>query len=170
LSVLTVALILGVGALAEAESPAGEKTVTTPEMIVTQLYDEVTFEAGSSPDWESVRGLFVPEAVIVLRTSREGTTVFTLDGFVEDFVKFIESGNVSERGFRESIVKMHTQTYGDIAQAQVLFEAKIPGSERPPQRGIDVFQLSKREEGWRIVAITNEIVWPDKDLPSELQE
>ena len=57
----------------------------TAEGVVRELYDLVTFEAGTTPDWDRVRSTFLDEAVVVLRTSREATTVFTVDGFVQDF-------------------------------------------------------------------------------------
>ena len=54
----------------------------------------MTFEAGTTPDWAAVRSLFIEEAVVVLRTGREQMSVFSLDGFVNDFVQFIEQADV----------------------------------------------------------------------------
>ena len=34
------------------------------------FYDLVTFDAGTTPDWERVRSLFADEAVVILRTGR----------------------------------------------------------------------------------------------------
>jgi hypothetical protein len=166
--VLLILPVAGAGVWA-SDSPL-EQVMATPDDLVTELYDLVTFEAGTTPDWNRVKALFLEEAVIVLRTSGDSTTIFTRDGFVEDFVQFIEKSDVRKTGFRETIVRRHTMIYGDLAQVLVLFEAEIPGSGRPPQRGIDNIQLSKRPDGWRIVSITNEIAWPDKPLPPVLEE
>lgn len=141
-----------------------------PEAVVRQLYDLVTFEAGERPDWEQVRSAFLDQAVVVLRTSRDSTSVFTLDGFVEDFISFIEATKVKEVGFEEKIVRMHSVVLGDMASILVLYEAHVPGSPRPPQQGVDSILLSRRNEGWKIVAITNEIPTPERPLPAELRE
>jgi hypothetical protein len=132
---------------------------------VEELYGLVTFEAGNSPDWDVVRSLFIPEGTVVLRTSRTETTVFSVEGFVQDFVTFIERAKVEESGFVERIVHTHGTVFGDMANIWVLYEAHIPGSARPPQRGVDSFQLIKKDERWWIVSITNEVPTPDRPVP-----
>jgi hypothetical protein len=57
---------------------------------------------------------------------------------------------------------------GDMAQVLVLYEASIPGSQRPPQKGVDNFLLIKKSKRWLIVAITNEIPTADTPIPEEL--
>jgi len=140
----------------------------TPEAVVTELYDLVTFDAGTTPDWDRVRNLFLPEAVIVLRTSRTASTVFTLEGFVADFVRFIERGNVVQSGFTEKIVRMKPWAFRDMAHALVLYEASIPGSGRPAQLGIDSFSLIRRDGRWWIIAIANDIPDSANPVPGEL--
>jgi hypothetical protein len=122
----------------------------------------------TSPDWDHVRSMFLDEAVIVLRTSREGTTVFSVEDFVEDFVKFIDRANARQTGFAERIVRMKPTVFGDMAHVLVLYEASIPGSPRPPQQGVDSFSLIRKDGRWWIVAITNEVPAPGRPLPAEL--
>jgi hypothetical protein len=55
-----------------------------------------------------------------------------------------------------------------MAFSMVLYEASIPGRDMPPQKGVDYFLLSKRDQGWKIVAITNDIPAPGFPLPEEL--
>jgi hypothetical protein len=141
----------------------------TAEGLVTELYGLVTFEAGREPDWNQVRGLFIPEAVIVLRTSREQTSIFSVDEFVKDFVTFIERANARETGFSERIIRMRSTVFGDMAHVLVLYEASIPGSPRPPQQGVDSFLLTRKDDQWRIVAVTNEVPAPGRPLPPELR-
>ena len=141
----------------------------TAEGVVKELYDLVTFEAGSTPDWEQVKALFIDKAIVVLRTSREDSTVFTLQGFVDDFVSFIERAKVIETGFKEEIKRMKTMVFGDIATVLVLYEASIPGRKRPPQQGVDSFSLIKKDGSWKIVSIINEIPTPNRPVPEELR-
>ena len=124
----------------------------TPEAVVDELYELVTFGPGEVPDWDRVRALFLPEAVVVLRTSREATTVFDVDGFVGDFVSFIENASVKDTGFAEKIVRTKPMVFGDIAHVLVLYTAEIPGSGRGPQPGVDSFQLVRRDERWWIAS------------------
>jgi hypothetical protein len=135
---------------------------------VNELYELVTFEAGTTPDWDVVRTLFLPEAVVVLRTSRTETTVYSLDGFVQSFVDFIEGANVEATGFSERIVRTNPVVFGDLAHVWVLYEAHITGSPRPPQQGVDSFQLIQREGRWWIVSITNEIPTSERPVPNVL--
>jgi hypothetical protein len=140
------------------------------EAVVRELYDLVTFPAGTTPDWDRGRALFLPEGVVVLRTARTATTVFSVEGWVQDFVDFIERANVTATGFAERILRTHAVEFGDIAHVWVLYEAEIPGSGRPPQQGVDSFQLVRRDGKWLIASILNEIPTPDRPVPQVLRE
>jgi hypothetical protein len=152
-----------------SQSLANEKHFDSAEGVVKKLYDLVTFDAGTTPDWDAVKSLFINEGVVVLRTSRDSSTVFTVQGFVDDFVNFIERAKVVETGFKEEIKRMKPMVFGDIATVLVLYEASIPGQKRPPQLGVDSFSLIKKDGHWNIVSITNEIPTPGNPIPEELQ-
>ena len=136
--------------------------------VVTELYDLVTFGPGTTPDWDEVRALFVEEAVVVLRTGRDEMTVFSLEGFVDDFVQFIEQAGVRETGFTERILDLQETTYGDIAHVLVRFDSHIPGSGRDPREGVDSFELIRHDGRWRIVSIVNERPTADHPIPGDL--
>jgi hypothetical protein len=141
----------------------------SPEEIVDKLYELVTFEKGTEPDWGKVKELFIDEAIIVLRTSRTDNTIFDPDGFVSDFKRFIDDFNVKETGFSENILKKHGRVFGDIAWYMVLYEAKIPETEKQ-NKGIDHFSLVKKNGEWKIVSITNEIPTKERVIPEELAD
>jgi hypothetical protein len=140
------------------------------EAVVRELYGLVTFPAGTTPDWDQARALFLPEGVVVLRTTRTETTVFSVEGWVQDFVSFIERADVAATGFVERIVRTHSVEFGDIADVWVLYEAEIPGAGRPPQQGVDSFHLVRREGTWLIASILNEIPAPGRPVPEVLRE
>ncbi|MHC4991789.1 MAG: hypothetical protein ACYTGC_12490 [Planctomycetota bacterium] len=169
---LVVPLLLSCSVLAWSdpqESPPDASPFPTAEGLVASLYDAVTFEAGTTPDWDHVRSMFIDEAVIVLRTSRQSTTVFSVEGFVEDFVKFIERADARRTGFTERIIRTRPMVFGDMAHVLVLYEASIPGSPRPPQQGVDSFSLIRKQDRWWIAAVTNEIPTPDRPVPEQLR-
>ena len=153
----------------QAQAPAGQGAVETAEGVVTEIYDLVSFEAGARPDWDRVRALFIPEAVVVLRTTRDATTVFSVEGFVNDFVTFVEQTPAGEMGFTEKILSMKSLVFGDMAHVLVLYEAHITGSPRAPTQGVDSFSLIKKNGRWLIAAITNELPAADRPIPAELR-
>ncbi len=167
---LWTALLLAAPMSGIAQVPDSQGEGASADGVVHELYDLVTFPAGTTPDWDQARALFLPSAVVVLRTGREATSVFTLEGWIQDFVSFIEGSNVKETGFTERIIRTHATVFGDIANVWVLYEAEIPGRGRPPQQGVDSFQLVRREGGWKIASITNEIPTPDRPITDVLRE
>jgi hypothetical protein len=156
--------------LSAQDEPAGPDTaLATAEGVVTELYGLVTFDAGTTPDWDRVRSLFLDEAVVVLRTAPTQSTVFTVEGFVQDFVNFIARADVQQAGFSEKITKMHSMVLRDIAHVLVLYEAHIPGSPRAPTVGVDSFQLIRKDGHWRIVSVINDLPNADNPIPVELR-
>ena len=136
-------------------SSHAQGTFENPEKLVQALYQEVSFAAGDIPDWEFASSLFIQEAVIILRYGPDNMTVFDVPGWVDDFIAFTEEEEVKKSGFTETILGMNTYIYGDIASINVLFESHIPGTDRKNQ-GVDIFQLIRKGDSWKIVSIINE--------------
>jgi len=168
----SIASLLLVAALASPAAQAPPQTTSAggAEDVVRALYRLVTFDAGKNVDWEQVKALFIPEAVIVLRASRTSMNVLNRNTFVDDFVRFIREASLEDRAFEETIVAIKTQETGDVARSTVHYAARIPSRDRPAQHGIDVFLLMKADGRWRIVSIVNEIVRPGVEVPEELRK
>ena len=140
-----------------------------PETCIIALYDYVSVESGEAYDWDKVKSCFIESPVIVLRTSRDSSTIMDLDDFIADFKSFVQRANISSTGFHETIISMKAFEIGNVASFHVIYEAMIPGSEREPLRGVDMIHLVKTESGWKISAIVNDILYP-KDTPVEMKE
>ena len=140
-----------------------------PEALIRELYDQVTFPPGEAPDWKYVRTMFIEDATVTMRTGRESTATLTLDGWILDFVNFINDRDVKKTGFEEKIIKMKTLEFGDIAHVLVLYTASIPGVTRSPQEGVDSFHLIRKDGRWWIVSILNEIPTKDRPKPEALR-
>jgi hypothetical protein len=167
--VIRVLLVLSIGlgsapAHAQAQS---DDPLATAEGLVTHVYGLVTFGAGTTPNWDEVRSMFIPEAIIVARDS-DGMKVMSVEGFIDDWLMFIERASVEETGFSEKIIRMKSMVFGDIAQVLVLFESSIPGRDRA-HPGVDSFELVRNDGRWWIVSITNERPGPDRPIPDDLQ-
>jgi hypothetical protein len=173
------ALVLFLAASVLAQTPAtpANEPAKGPAQVVAEIYDLVSSTGGKMPDWDKVRACFVKEAVIVLRTSRTATTVFSLDGFIKDFVDFYEKPfrrgaltlHPNKEGFTEKVVRMKTFEFWDMAHVLVLYEAHITSDPTPPQQGIDSWLLNRRDGRWVIVAVTNDIITADHPVPPELR-
>jgi hypothetical protein len=133
--------------------------------MIKQIYTEVSGQSDEQVDWDKVRSLFVKEAVIVLQTSQEESTQMTLEDFIQDFKDFYASSAVGESGFKEVVLRVNSQVYKDMASIGVVYEASILDSERPPQKGIDFWLLQRMEPGWKIIAVTNQIILPGEEIP-----
>ncbi len=155
---------------ASAQVPAVAPAYSTPEDVVRELYRLVTIEKGQETDWEQVRNLYLPQAVIVLRVSKDASQVFDVQGWIDDFVAWNLKAKVKDTGFSEKIVTMKPRVFRDIANVFVLYEASITGADRPPTRGIDSIELVKKDGRWWIAAITNDIVNAENPAPAELLE
>jgi len=147
---------------------AGQDQASSEEKagaMIRQIYKEVSSDGSVLPDWDRIRSFFVEEAIIVLRTSREGSSQFTLEEFIQDFKNFYQSPALDSSGFKEEVLQLKSHVYHDIAFIAVVYEASILNSERPPQKGIDFWLLSLKGDTWKVVAVTNEIIRPGEELP-----
>jgi hypothetical protein len=153
------------------QAPGDNQSVQTAEGVVRALYSLVSVKPGGArTDWDRVRALFYKDAVILLRNTPQTTTVFSVQGFIDDFVAFDERARVQERGFSEKILRLKPMAFRDIAHVLVLYEASIPASPRPPQQGVDSFQLMKKDGRWWIISIANELPAPGSPIPKELEQ
>ncbi len=170
---MTRGLVLAAAAAAlfrPAEVGAQDGPYATPEDAVRHLYRLVTFPAGPDPlDYDALRDAFIPEAVIVLRTSRTESTVMSVDDFEADWRRFIAEYAIEETGFTEEITGLVPMEFGDIAHVLVLYEASIPG-RLSPQEGVDSIHLIRRDGRWWIAGILNEVPTPDRPVPAVLRE
>ena len=139
----------------------------TPVALIEDIYTTVSAKAGVSVDWERVRSMFIDEAVVILRTSRDKSTRFTADGFIQDFKNFYQDPRVKAGGFEEKILSMKTMVYLDITFIATVYSAAIPGEVRPPTRGVDLWSLAKKEGQWKIVSVVNEVIPAGQELPDD---
>jgi hypothetical protein len=169
LCTLTLGLVAATPLPGQQPGTAADSALQTAEGTVREIYGLVSFEPGTPTDWAKVRNLFLPEAVVSLRTSRTATKVFSVDGFIQDFVTFDTLPAVARNGFTERIVRMHASVFREMAFVATLYEAHIPNAPRPPQTGVDYWLLVRRDGRWWIAAVTNDIPTPEHPIPAELR-
>mgnify|MGYP001826535442 FL=1 len=159
---LFTGLLISTAALAQNQSASAEEASD----MIRQIYSEVSSDGSTLPDWDRIRSFFVDEAIVVLRSSREGNTQFTLEEFIQDFKDFYQRPDLKNSGFREEVLQLKANVYYDIAFIAVIYEARVLNSDRPPQKGIDFWLLAKWKGAWKIVSVVNEIIRPGEALPA----
>ncbi|MBI5011065.1 MAG: DUF4440 domain-containing protein [Bacteroidia bacterium] len=147
------------------QQTAGGSWYNNPDDLIKDIYVAVSGKNSESVDWQKVRSMFDDEAVVVLRVSRDKSTRFTADGFIQDFKDFYQYPKVKANGFEEKILSMKSMVYKDIAFVSTIYSAAITGSQRPPTRGVDLWLLSKHDGLWKITSIVNEVIPAGQELP-----
>jgi len=156
--------------------PAGARTVVDSLDNVEQdsvRADEVrralqTFYARlSARDWPVFAESFWPGATVMTTWVPPGAQTPRLDvATVEEFVR--RAGEAPERlaVLSGDPVTTDVRTYGDLAQAWVVFRARAPraGDSAAVRYGIDAFQLVRRDDAWRIVGLAFAPETPDRPL------
>jgi hypothetical protein len=155
-----------------APAPGGEvpAQVRSPEALIDAVYGLVSFPAGEVPDWDAVRALMLPQALIVQPAARgRGVRPMDVDGFVQVFVDDIERLDMSAVGFQERVVSKQVTQFGDVASALVVFEARmLAGPGATPQRGLDCFHLVRQDGRWWIASIATQFAVPGDPIPEQL--
>jgi len=153
--------------IANGQQSGKDSWYESPVALIEGIYSAVSAEAGGAVDWERVRSMFIDEAVVILRTSREKLTQFTVEGFIQDFKNFYQDPRVIANGFGEKILSMKTMAYKDIAFIATVYSAAIPEEVRPPTRGVDLWLLHKKDGFWKIASVVNEVIPAGQELPDE---
>lgn len=156
----------GTGFVIAADSPPPAEA-STPEAVVEALYRAVSFEPGGGPDWQRLRSLMLPGAVLA-QPVRGGDEVelLTVDEFIERFQKELGGSPLREAGFRETIARTETTRFGRIAHCHVVFEPRTGGdSATPLGRGVDSIELVMTGGRWWIASIATELEQPGRPIP-----
>ena len=148
-------------------SLSAKVSANSPKDLIEDLYASVSFVPGKLPDWKAVEAMFLENAIITLRTSRDNVSVFSVEAWVQDFKDFIIARKLETIGFNENIVGLTVFEYGDIAHALVVYEPRIPGITSSRQ-GIDSINLIRQNGEWKIVSILNELPTADRPIPDYL--
>jgi len=146
-----------------AQSEAAEVDLRSAEQVVRDVYGLVSWTDGNTPDWEVVREVFIPEAIVVLRYP-PNLKVMNVDGFLLDWLRF--ENQLAERGvkgFLETVVSAEVTEFGDVAHVHVVYETTIPDTGRPARPGVDLWSLIRVDGRWKVVSVVNEL--PRDDLP-----
>jgi hypothetical protein len=159
--------------MSDEPPPANSADVDSLDAIVTALYDSVSFEHGTQPNWERFRSLFGPAALMVrvdprltAMPAREreepAVRVSSIDEYVARTTAAIDSGTLS--AFRERELTRRTEVFADLAQVFSTYERSVAEGEL--RRGVNSMQLVKDGTRWWIVSVSWTDETDDGQLPS----
>jgi hypothetical protein len=134
------------------------------DTVIAELYEMVSFEPGTRPDWSRLNEIFTPGARLV-RVNDEGVFEFDADSFRLNFESLIDSGVLPS--FWEGEIWRETHLFGEVAHILSAYETRRTRSGAPLNRGVNSIQLFERHGRWWISAMIwrregRAILIPDK--------
>ena len=165
LPALIALLLLGLGpgaatgqtdVRAGLETPAADPAdVASPEAVVTALYETVQRRPGEPFDWERMRTLFLPGALMIPNPEQTGGEHRLMSP--QEFTRWIDGstavGGPDDQGFAEEEVHRVVERYGDVAHVFSTYEKRLWGETRVLGRGINSIQLLRRDGRWWVTSI-----------------
>ena len=121
------------------------------DSVIHEMYESVSFEKGTRPDWRRSHEIFAPEARMV-RVSDNG--VFEFNGppaFQSNFDAMIDSGELPS--FWEGEIWRETRMYGEVAHVLSAYETRRSRNGEYLNRGVNSIQLFRRDGHWLISAM-----------------
>ena len=110
---------------------------------VLAAYNVISGPAGRR-DWDRFKELFAPGARLI-----HGDKVMTPDEFAKASQPYFQ-----EHGFFERPVANSIERYGDMAQVWSPYQSRNKSDdEKPFAKGVNSFQLVRRDDQWKILTI-----------------
>jgi hypothetical protein len=141
-------LLLGVALLAPA-APAAAQTAPGVDAEVRAVIDRL-FDAMRASDTTAMRSTFHPAARLMTTSARDGSAALSeesIDAFLAS-VGRAPAGMLDER-----LHDVEIRVDGPLASAWTPY--RFHAGERFSHCGVNVFQLFRGAEGWRIIQITD---------------
>lgn len=165
---VVVTITLLVPSLVHAQTEPRPGDVESPEAIVLAAYAVIDRAPGEAYDCERFRSLFLPEARLIPNVEQTGGEFRVLTP--EDFIAWAESvtdvGGPEDKGFQEEQIATTIERYGDVAHAFSTYAKWFWEGEEVLGRGINSFQLVRRDGRWWIVGI----VWDEECCAGPIPE
>jgi hypothetical protein len=133
-----------------------EATVSEKEKAINQVvkdaYAFITFEKGTTPDYEALRALFTTDATLY-NFRGDGLEFSFIDDFIAGFKVGIDSGEMI--AFKEVELGGKTEYFGNIGHRISAYASYFDGAEEIGEKGVNSFQVLKVNGKWLI----NSIIW-----------
>ncbi|MEQ7873213.1 hypothetical protein ABDK56_04305 [Sphingomonas sp. ASV193] len=150
-------MIVFLAALAAAAAPAPSTRaadLVAIDATIKATYSVISGPAGQKRDFDRMRSLFAPNALLRVITPK-GIRGGSLDDYIS------KSGPILEKeGFYERELGRRTEVYGNLAHAWSSYDGHT-ASGSFHERGINSFQLVKIDGQWKVASI----LWQEEGSP-----
>jgi hypothetical protein len=181
-AVIALALMFGVGAIAEAQDPPPKAASATPQAalaappaahsgdvdsvdhIIAAVYDVISGPAGPR-DWNRFRSLFSDGARLIPSWRDDKGNIKTRTMSPDDYAKN-GAAYFDKEGFFEVSIASRVELWDHMAEVWSTYESRHAKGDRPFARGINSFQLFFDGTRWWIVTI----YWEDESSGHALPE
>ena len=125
-----------------------EIPIDNPKAVIANFYGSMSFEAGSRPNYQSIRPLFSDDAVILLRSSSGNVELAGAGEFIERLKHKVDEVGFEEFGLSFTPKKIDCKITATTAVCVTLLEVKYPGLDTQTINSTDVSTLELSNNGW----------------------
>ena len=141
-----------------------------PAEVFARLYDLISGPADEERDWDEVRKLFHPGALLhselTLPDGAHQSGTWTVEEFCE-----AAAAEYRRTGFWEREVACRSECFGNVAQVWSTYESRVENPDAEPVgRGINAAHLLKRDGAWGIVSLIFQIERGTDGIPERYLE
>jgi hypothetical protein len=131
--------------------------------VLDQLYQVISFEEDSEPDWKGLEQVF-SRHVRITRITPESTDYLDREGFLAMTRNLIELGAYTS--FFELEVARVVERFGDMAHVWSMYETRRNKEAcEPLGRGVNSIQLVREDDAWRVIAL----LWDETHADPQLE-
>ena len=124
--------------------------------LTSEFFRAVSFEAGSSPSYRSIRELFIERGLLIKNVSST-PEISSVPEFIESREALVRSGTLTR--FHESEISESTVIFGNVAHRFSAYVKSGTSSGTPfDARGMVTTQFIKTPGGWKMSAMA----WDDE--------
>jgi hypothetical protein len=121
---------------------------SSPEDVIAEFYRLVSFEAGSRPDYKSIRPLFSDDAIILVSASAGEVELVGADESIERIKQKIDAAGFEEFGLRFTPTNIDCKITKTSAVCVSVVEVEYPGLDAPSIISSDLSTLELQEGRW----------------------
>ena len=140
----------------------------SPESVISEFYRLMSFEAGSRPDYTSIRSLLSDDAIILLSATTEDVELIGADESIVRIQQNIDDIGYDEFGLRLMPRNIDCKVNGTSAYCVTIVKVEYPGIDTPPVASTDLTTLEQRNGRWLAVSSALFVKVPDVTPPSIL--
>lgn len=138
-------------------TPSLRSNPATIDALLDDFYRSLSFGEGQQPDWIRFRDLFASPQSPCVRIAGDSVMQMDRESFIAFFSGRIQRGAL--KSFAEEEIGRTGEYYGSLATIFSAYEKRMNLAEDgKPTRGINSFQLYRKDGRWWIASVT----WQDE--------